>query len=84
MSGLTFFFLFIVGPFVAIALTLLSPHVWPRLFGAYYCTGWFGRMPFWTRAEAEHYREHSWDQYARGLRGPVVFVPGRLLRRTPR
>jgi hypothetical protein len=74
--------LYVLGALLLlIALLLAYPRVYPWLFGAYFCTGWFGRMPFWTRRRAERYRAGSFDPYRRGLQGPIVFQPGRLARR---
>jgi hypothetical protein len=69
------------GALLFIAFLLAYHRLWPALFGAWMCTGWFGRMAFWTRRGAERYRAGSFDPYARGLQGPIVFQPGRWARR---
>jgi hypothetical protein len=74
----------ILGCGFALVALLLYPRFYPWLFGAYYCTGWFGRMPFWTQRAAERYRAGSGDPYRRGLQGPIVFAPGVLCRRSDR
>lgn len=76
------------GLLLCAAVSALWPRVSAYLFGAWWRTGWFGRMPFLTRRNAERYGTRGLsaiDPYVRGISdGPIVFTPGKLIRRCPR